>query len=162
MNEIVIVGAGHGAGQLVSTLLQKKYIGQITLIGEERWYPYQRPPLSKKYLKSELSAERLFVKPKSFYSQAHVNTILNTRVTAIDPIKKFARLSNGDCINYTKLVLATGSRPRLLDVPGIGLNGIHYLRNINDADQIRSKMSPGKRMVIIGAGYIGLEVGPHH
>ena len=158
MNEIVIVGAGHGAGQLVSTLLQKEYIGRITIIGEERWYPYQRPPLSKKYLKSELSAERLFVKPKNFYSQAHVNTILNTRVTAIDPIKKFARLSNGDCINYTKLVLATGSRPRLLDTPGIDLDGIHYLRNIDDADQIRSKMSAGKRMVVIGAGYIGLEV----
>ena len=138
--------------------MQKEYIGRITIIGEERWYPYQRPPLSKKYLKSELSAERLFVKPKNFYSQAHVNTILNTRVTAIDPIKKFARLSNGDCINYTKLVLATGSRPRLLDVPGIDLDGIHYLRNIDDADQIRSKMSAGKRMVVIGAGYIGLEV----
>ena len=158
MNDVVIVGAGHGAGQLVSTLLQKRYIGQITLIGEEPWYPYQRPPLSKKYLKSELSAERLFVKPKNFYSQAHVNTILNTRVTAIDRIKKLAVLSSGETIPYTKLVLATGSRPRLLDIPGIGLNGIHYLRNIHDADQIRTRMSAGKSMVVIGAGYIGLEV----
>ena len=156
MKDVVIVGAGHGAGQVVSTLVQKKYNGRITLIGDEPWYPYQRPPLSKKYLAGDMSAERLYLKPKSFYSPAVIDVKLDTRVIAIDPTTRSVTTSGGDDVPYNKLVLATGSRPRLLDVSGIDLEGIHYLRNIDDVDKIRAGMLVGAKITIVGAGYIGL------
>ena len=158
MKDVVIVGAGHGAGQVVSTLVQKKYHGRITLIGDEPWHPYQRPPLSKKYLAGDMSAERLYLKPKSFYNPAVIDVKLDTRVIAIDPIAHSVTTSGDDTVPYNKLVLATGSRPRLLDVSGIDLEGIHYLRNIDDVDKIREGMSAGSKITIVGAGYIGLEV----
>lgn len=158
MENVVIIGAGHGAGQAVLSLRQKQFAGNVTLIGEESWYPYQRPPLSKKFLAGEMPAERLYFKPPNFYDDPGLDVVLNNRVTGIDRDKTCIRTDSGRQFNYDAIIIATGSRPRLLDVPGADLGGIHYLRGIDDVNEIRSGMEAGKRITIVGAGYIGLEV----
>jgi 3-phenylpropionate/trans-cinnamate dioxygenase ferredoxin reductase subunit len=155
---LLIVGAGHAAGQVVATLRQKNYAGQITLIGEEPWLPYQRPPLSKKFLAGELPAERLHFKPASFYDAPNIEVLLDTRIDVIDRALHQVRTSAGHHLAYDKLVLATGARPRLLQCPGADLAGVHYLRTIADVNGIREQLRTGARLVIVGAGYIGLEV----
>lgn len=162
MKTVVIVGAGHAAGQVVASLLQKKFDGRIILLGEESWYPYQRPPLSKKFLAGEMPAERLYLKPQSFYDGPNIDVRLNTRVTAIDKAAQTVQTASGESIDYDYLVIATGSRPRKLTLPGTELGGIHYLRSIDDVVRIRADMDQfdrgdKSRIVIIGAGYIGLE-----
>ena len=155
---IVIVGAGHAAGQIMVTLRQRKYDGKITLIGEEEHYPYQRPPLSKKFLAGELSVERLYVKPPSFYDNPDVELHFGTTVASIDLAGKTVIDADNNAYRYENLIIATGARVRKLDVPGSELSGVHYLRNIQDAVAMHEYMCEGKRLVIIGAGYIGLEV----
>jgi 3-phenylpropionate/trans-cinnamate dioxygenase ferredoxin reductase subunit len=158
MEKVVIVGAGHGAGQVCVSLRQNGFEGAITMIGEETWYPYQRPPLSKKYLSGEMPAERLYFKPPSFYTDQEIDVLLGTRVSGIDLSAKAVSTGNGESLDWDHLVLATGSRPRRLEVDGSSLAGIHYLRGIDDVDGIRDSLAPGRRLAIIGAGYIGLEV----
>jgi 3-phenylpropionate/trans-cinnamate dioxygenase ferredoxin reductase subunit len=158
VNRVVIAGAGHAAGQAAATLRQKKFDGEILMIGEEPWYPYQRPPLSKKFLAGELPADRLHLKPDNFYAEAKIEVRLRTRVEAIDRDDKSVSLSSGDTVQYDTLILATGAVVRRLALPGTDLPGVHYLRNIRDVDRMREDMAPGRRMVVIGAGYIGLEV----
>ena len=155
---IVIAGAGHAAGQVVATLCQKKHAGNIVLIGEESWLPYQRPPLSKKFLAGEMPAERLYVKPAAFYEKAGVRVQLDTRVAKIDRQGRRVLDADGRETGYDKLVLALGARVRRLDLPGVDLEGVHYLRNVADVHGIRARMGPGRRICIVGAGYIGLEV----
>lgn len=157
-DQVLIIGAGHASGQAAATLRQKKFAGKITLIGEEPYYPYQRPPLSKKYLAGELPAERLYFKPASFYDESEIRVILETRVEHIDRAGKFVGTADGSRHDYDKLLIATGARVRKLDVPGANLAGVHYLRNIQDVDAMRSGLRPGANLVVIGAGYIGLEV----
>ena len=158
MEKVVIVGAGHGAGQVCASLRQNGFGGAITMIGEEPWYPYQRPPLSKKYLAGDMPAERLYFKPQSFYVDQEIDVRLGIRVSGIDPSAKTATTGNGESVDWDHLVLATGSRPRRLEIDGSDLEGIHYLRGIDDVDGIRECLTPGRRIAIIGAGYIGLEV----
>lgn len=155
---IVIAGAGHAAGQVVASLRQKKHPGEIVLVGEEPWLPYQRPPLSKKFLAGELPVERLYVKPPSFYEDARTRVILDTRIEHIDRPGREITEARGEKIAYDSLVLAVGSRVRRLDLPGVDLEGIHYLRNVGDVRAIQEGMGPGRRLIIVGAGYIGLEV----
>ena len=155
---IVIVGAGQAAAQASASLRQWGYDGGITVIGEESHLPYQRPPLSKAFLKGELAAERLFLKPVSFYEDNHIDMILGTPVEALDRGSRSVRLTNGMSIKYGKLILATGSRPRTLPVPGASLDGVLPLRGIDDVDDLRPRLDTGGRLVIVGAGYIGLEV----
>lgn len=157
-NRVVIAGAGHAAGQVIASLRQHKFDGQIVLVGDESHLPYQRPPLSKKFLSGELPAERLYVKPESFYDDPAITLQLDTRIIGIDRDAKRLQIEDGEDIHYDKLVLATGSRVRRLTVEGADLKGVHYLRSITDVDGIREDMDAGKKMVIIGAGYIGLEV----
>lgn len=154
---VVIAGAGHAAGQLVASLKQHKFAGQIVLVGEERYLPYQRPPLSKKFLSGDLLAERLFVKPKTFYDDPQIELRLETRAIEIDRGAKTLKTDNGN-ISYDKLILALGSRVRRLPIEGANLDGVHYLRNIRDVDAIRLDLQSRKHAVIVGAGYIGLEV----
>jgi 3-phenylpropionate/trans-cinnamate dioxygenase ferredoxin reductase subunit len=158
MENVVIIGAGHGAGQVVASLRQKKFDGQITLLGEEPWFPYQRPPLSKKYLAGEMPAERLYFKPQSFYEEPNITVHLGSEVVSIDRKEQRVATANALSFEYDHLVIATGSRPRKLNLPGAKLPGVHYLRGISDVDGIRSNMARGRRITIIGAGYIGLEV----
>jgi len=155
---VVIAGAGHAAGQVVTSLRQHKFAGQIILVGDEPYLPYQRPPLSKKFLAGEMPAERLYVKPESFYEDTGVELHLDSRITEIDRETKRLRIAGDDEIAYDKLVLALGSRVRRLPVDGTDLKGVHYLRSIADVEGIRGDMDAGRRLVIIGAGYIGLEV----
>lgn len=155
---VAIAGAGHAAGQVVATLKQKQFDGRILLIGEEPWLPYQRPPLSKKYLAGELDAERLHFKAQSFYDDPQITTRLDTRIDAIDPPAKQLVLAGGETTAYDTLVIATGARPRLLDIPGVDLDGVHYLRTIADVNGIRRDLGKGAKLTIVGAGYIGLEV----
>ena len=154
----VIAGAGHAAGQVVATLKQLKYAGQIVLVGDEVYLPYQRPPLSKKFLAGAMPAERLHFKPASFYDEPNIEIRLRTRITTIDRDNKSVHTEGGETISYDKLVLALGSRARRLRIDGADLAGVHYLRSIADVDDIRSELNHYRRTVIIGAGYIGLEV----
>jgi 3-phenylpropionate/trans-cinnamate dioxygenase ferredoxin reductase subunit len=155
---VVIAGAGHAAGQLVASLKQQKFAGQIVLAGDEKYLPYQRPPLSKKFLSGNLAAERLYVKPPAFYDDPQIELRLDTRITQIDRDKKFLRTADDGSIPYDKLILALGSRVRRLDIDGANLDGVHYLRSIADVDGIRAALENKKNAVIVGAGYIGLEV----
>jgi len=155
---IVIAGAGHAAGQVVATLKQRQFAGQIVLVGDEPWLPYHRPPLSKKFLAGDMPAERLLVKPESFYEDPLIQVQLETRITAIDRDAKFLKVDSGDDIGYDKLVLALGSRARSLNIEGGDLEGVHCLRGISDVQAIYEGLDGSRHLVIIGAGYIGLEV----
>ena len=156
--KVVIAGAGHASGQVIASLRQARFDGRIVLVGEEPYLPYQRPPLSKKFLAGEMPPERLYVKPASFYDQADVECRLDTRIEAIDRDAGCLRTDQGDEIEYDELVLAVGSRVRRLPVEGVTLDRVHYLRTIADVNAIRADLDKGGRLVIIGAGYIGLEV----
>jgi len=155
---IVIAGAGHAAGQVVATLRQQKFKGKIVLIGDEPYLPYQRPPLSKKFLAGEMPAARLLLKPASFYEHPQLELHLDTTVASIDRTAGSLAIEGGDVIAYDKLVLALGSRARPLGVEGGDLRNVHYLRGIADVEAIRAELQPGRRLVIVGGGYIGLEV----
>jgi 3-phenylpropionate/trans-cinnamate dioxygenase ferredoxin reductase subunit len=155
---VVIAGAGHAAGQAVITLMQHKFDGRVVLVGEEPQLPYQRPPLSKKYLAGDLAAERLYLKPASFYDEHRIEVRAETLVEGIDRSAGTVSTSDGARIPYDTLILATGSRVRRLEVEGADLDGIFYLRTIGDVDAIRAGLAPDRRIVIVGAGYIGLEV----
>lgn len=157
-NRIVIAGAGHAAGQVVATLRQEKFGGDIFLIGDEPYLPYQRPPLSKKFLAGEMPAERLLLKPASFYDDAQIELRLETRITAIDRDSQTVSCEDGNEVAYDKLILALGSRARTLAMEGVQLKQVHYLRTISDVESIRAELDAGRRMVIVGGGYIGLEV----
>jgi 3-phenylpropionate/trans-cinnamate dioxygenase ferredoxin reductase subunit len=155
---IVIVGAGQAGVQAVASLRSEGFTGAITLIGDEPFPPYQRPPLSKAYLAGEMVRERLFLKPDSFYAEADCNLRLNLRVTAIDRQTKSVRLSDGSSLPYDKLLLTTGARVRRIDAPGSDLNFVRYLRGIEDVDLLRPHLKEGQRLAVVGGGYIGLEV----
>ena len=157
-SRVVIAGAGHAAGQLVASLKQHKFAGQIILVGDEAYLPYQRPPLSKKFLSGDLPAERLYVKPESFYDDPQIELMLATSIAAIDREHKVLRTASDDVIPYDKLILSLGSRVRRLPIEGADLEGVHYLRSIEDVNGIRAELQRGKRAVVVGAGYIGLEV----
>ena len=157
-DNVVIIGAGHAAGQIVASLKQLGFGGEIKLIGEEPWHPYQRPPLSKKFLAGELPAERLFVKPKGFYEDSGVVVLRDTHINSIDRANKTVQSDDGQTHAYDSLVLALGARPREITLPGADLNGVFYLRTIQDVTNIRERLSAGSRLTIVGAGYIGLEV----
>jgi 3-phenylpropionate/trans-cinnamate dioxygenase ferredoxin reductase component len=156
--QIVIVGAGQAAVQAIDTLRRKGFTGKLEVVGDEPWLPYQRPPLSKKYLAGALERERLLMRPAQFYSAHSVQTHLGRRVEEIARAEQRLRLDDGSSLAYDALLLATGSRPRKLVAPGADLEGVHYLRTMTDVERIRDDFAPGKRLVIIGGGYIGLEV----
>ena len=158
MSGIVIIGAGQAAGQAAASLRQGKYEGSITILGNETQPPYQRPPLSKQYLSGELGMDRVMVRPEKFYADQDIALHTGTRVESVDRSAKTVTTSSGDSYEYDKLLIATGSRPRILTIPGSDLSGIHYLRTIDDVDGIREAMQTAKKICIVGGGYIGLEV----
>lgn len=159
MSEVfAIVGAGHCAGQAAASLRQQGFEGKIVVIGEEPHIPYQRPPLSKKFLAGELPLERVYLRPLKFYRDNNIELLLDARVVALHPREHQLVFADGARRRYDKLLLATGSSPRRLQVSGADLPGICYLRTIADAQRIQAHMQPGKHLVVIGGGYIGLEV----
>ena len=153
----IIIGASHAAAQLAPTLRQEGWEGRVVVIGDEAWIPYHRPPLSKTFLSGEKTMDEIYIKPQNVYDNADVEFMLNTRVESIDRENKSVTLDNGETLNWDKLALTTGSRVRKIDVPGVDLEGIYYLRDAADVDKIRSRTGDGKKAVIIGGGYIGLE-----
>jgi 3-phenylpropionate/trans-cinnamate dioxygenase ferredoxin reductase subunit len=153
----VIIGAGQAAIQTILSLRQGGYDGDITLIGDEQDLPYQRPPLSKKFMTGEMEKQRLYLRPADYYAEQNIETLLQCSVTAISRTDKTVTISDGTQIAYDKLVIATGSRPRQLPLAGIERNGIHDLRSIADVAAIIPEVQPHRKLVIIGGGYIGLE-----
>ncbi|MGB5246945.1 MAG: FAD-dependent oxidoreductase [Woeseia sp.] len=158
MTDIVIVGGGQAAGQAAASLRQKDFDGNITIICNEPFFPYQRPPLSKQYLAGKVEREHLLVRQADFYESRNIAVQSGVTVTAINIGSKTVSTDNAGSVRYDKLLLATGARPRRLDVSGISLQGIHYLRSINDVDRIRAQMTNAKSLCVVGGGYIGLEV----
>ena len=158
MSGVVIIGAGHAAGQAAASLRQAKYEGDITIIGDEAHIPYQRPPLSKAYLKGDQGADKIYLRAESFYTDRDIAMKLNTSATGIDTQSKTVALSTGETLDYNHLLISTGSRPRKLNIEGSDLPGIHYLRTMDDVDGLRDGMQPDANLVIVGGGYIGLEV----
>src|ERR1700741_1423573 len=135
--QIVIVGAGQAADQAVHTLRRKGFTGKLAVVGDEPWLPYQRPPLSKKYLAGALDRDRLILRPQQFYTEHSVETHLGRRVKEIARGARRIRLDDGSSLPYDALMLATGSVPRPLSIPGASLSGVHTLRTIADVERIR-------------------------
>jgi 3-phenylpropionate/trans-cinnamate dioxygenase ferredoxin reductase component len=157
-SSIVIAGAGHAGGSAAGFLRQFGWTGSITLIGEEPLPPYQRPPLSKAWLKGEANADSLALRPLKFYAEHGIDLRLGQRVTSIDRAARAVNLDNGRTLEYGHLILALGSRLRKLPVPGADLPGVLELRTAADADRIKAALTPGMKLAVVGGGYIGLEV----
>jgi 3-phenylpropionate/trans-cinnamate dioxygenase ferredoxin reductase subunit len=158
MTHVVVVGAGQAGASLVAKLRSLGFDGDITLIGAEKVPPYQRPPLSKAYLLGEMSEERLYLRPAQFYADHDIILRLDTRVTWIDKDAKTITLDDGETLAYDQLVLTMGAHPRTLPTAiGGMLDGVFAVRDLSDADAMAPQFNPGKRVLIIGGGYIGLE-----
>ena len=155
---IVIIGAGQAGAQAVQSLRSEGFKGAITMVGDEDYPPYQRPPLSKAYLLGSFERPRLFLKSDAFYEEAGCELILSTTAKAIHRADRTVELADGRLLAYDKLLLATGARVRKLKCPGADLPGIHYLKTIADVDGLQEVFQSGKRIAIVGGGYIGLEV----
>ncbi len=158
MAGIIVIGAGQAGSSLVVKLRALGYVGDITLIGGEPVPPYQRPPLSKKYMLGEMDAERLFLRPEAFYADQNITLRLGVQVSAIDRAAKTVTLGTGEVLEYDQLALTTGSDPIELP-PSIGgdLDGVYTVRTLADADAMAPDFTKGKRALIVGGGYIGLE-----
>lgn len=155
---IVIVGGGHAAGQAAASIRQEGFDAELILIGAEPHIPYQRPPLSKQYLAGEQPLDKVLLRPEKFYVDRTIDLRTGITVENIDRDGQFVACSDGSLVAYDQLLLATGSRALRPDLPGIDLGGIHTLRSIADVDKIRTDMENASHLVIIGGGYIGLEV----
>jgi 3-phenylpropionate/trans-cinnamate dioxygenase ferredoxin reductase subunit len=154
----VIVGAGQAGAQAACSMREHGFRGRIVLIGDEPVAPYQRPPLSKKFLEHLVSVERLHLRPLAFYEKKSIDLRLRTPVEKIDRKGARIHLAGGVRLGYDKLLLCTGSRPRILQLPGSESPDIHYLRTLQDALRLRGRIERHRRIVVVGGGYIGLEV----
>ncbi|MBV7408404.1 NAD(P)/FAD-dependent oxidoreductase [Maritimibacter sp. DP1N21-5] len=154
----IVVGAGQAGSALVAKLRHGGYEGPITLIGEEPVPPYQRPPLSKAYLLGDMTLDRLYLRPESFYTEKDIALRLNTVVEGIDPAAKTLRLADGEVLEYEHLALTTGSIPnRLPAAIGGDLAGVYTVRTLADVDAMAHEFAEGRRVLVVGGGYIGLE-----
>ena len=158
----IIIGAGHAGGELAIALRNEGWEGRILLLGEEAHLPYHRPPLSKAYLAGSVEKSSLSIRPQMAYDKANVEFIGGVRVSRIDRANQRLELADGSQLAYDRLAIATGGRPRPLSVPNAAVAercaNFHYLRTLDDVEQIRAQLAPGKRLAIVGGGYIGLEV----
>jgi 3-phenylpropionate/trans-cinnamate dioxygenase ferredoxin reductase component len=153
---VIIIGAGHAGFQLAASLRQNGFAARIALLNDEGHLPYQRPPLSKAYLKGTGGPDSLMFRPDKFYRDQNVDLIVD-RAVAIDRSARKVALGSGNSLDYGHLVLATGARNRLLDIPNANLEGVRYLRTLDESEALRHLIGPGQRVVVIGAGFIGLE-----
>jgi len=156
-NAYVIAGAGLAGAKAAEILRSEGFDGPVVLIGDETERPYERPPLSKDYLLGKAERETIFVHPQAWYADNGVELRLGSPVTGIDRAAHEVALADGSRVGYAKLLLATGSSPRRLTVPGAGADGVHYLRRAADSDQIKAAFQTASRVAVIGAGWIGLE-----
>src|SRR5882757_6995962 len=153
---VLIVGAGHAGFQLAASLRQHGYTERIGLINDEAHLPYQRPPLSKAYLKGEGRPDSLMFRPDKFYRDQNIE-LISDRAASIDRLARRLLLASGSSLDYGHLVLATGARNRLLDLPNANLGDVRYLRILDESEGLRQRIGSAKGVVVIGAGFIGLE-----
>ena len=154
----VVVGASLAGGTAAATLREEGFDGRIVLIGDEPILPYERPPLSKRYLRGEVAADQLSIRPQDWWVSHDVEARLGVHARSLDPTGRTVTLSNGERITFDRAVIATGGRNRSLDVPGVDLDGVVQLRTIADADRIRREAASARHAVIVGMGFIGAEV----
>lgn len=154
----VIVGANLAGGRAALALRNEGFDGRIVLVGEEPEPPYERPPLSKEYLRGQLPKDKLFIAERTAYEAQEIELRLSVRATRIDVQARALELASGERLRFDKLLLATGGRPRRLHVPGAELPGVYYLRTCADADALATELRAGRHVVVIGAGFIGAEV----
>lgn len=157
LSTIVIIGGGQAGAQAIDTLRREGFSGRLVLIGDEPELPYQRPPLSKKYLSGEMAADRLLFRHRAFYDEHRVELRLGKKAVRLDAAARQVELSDGGKIAYDRLLLCLGAASRQLTCPGAALAGVHYLRGLADVPPIQAGIKAGARVVIIGGGYIGLE-----
>jgi 3-phenylpropionate/trans-cinnamate dioxygenase ferredoxin reductase subunit len=154
---VVIVGASHAGFQLAASLRQAGYDGPVVLLGDEPVLPYQRPPLSKDYLDAKIGFDLLLMRPEAFYRDHRIDFLPGARAAEIDRAGKAVRLASGERLGYSHLVLATGARNRVPPLPGIELDGVCYLRTLAETEHLRQRLAAAEHVVVIGAGFIGLE-----
>jgi 3-phenylpropionate/trans-cinnamate dioxygenase ferredoxin reductase component len=155
---LVIVGASLAGGTAAATLREEGFDGRVILVGEELSPPYERPPLSKEYLRGEVSFADALVRPEDFYTSNDIETHFGVRATRVDATEKTVELSSGDRIPFDKVLITTGSRNRRFPIPGLDLEGIYDLRTIEDCDRIKKEIVPGRRAAVVGMGFIGSEI----
>jgi 3-phenylpropionate/trans-cinnamate dioxygenase ferredoxin reductase subunit len=154
----VIVGASLAGAKAAETLRSEGFEGGVTLVGAERHRPYERPPLSKAYLRGDAAVDEVFVHPEPFYAEQGIELRTGSPAATIDRHRRQVVLEDGDRIPYDRLLLATGAEPRRLDVPGVELDGICYLRSLDDAGRLRARLTTASSVVVVGGGWIGAEV----
>jgi 3-phenylpropionate/trans-cinnamate dioxygenase ferredoxin reductase subunit len=154
----IIVGASLAGAKAAETLRSEGFDGRVVLIGAEHERPYERPPLSKEYVRGEVGRERIYVHDAEFYAQQRVELRLETTATSLDAAAKQITLGDGEALRYDRLLLTTGSAPRRLHIEGADLDGVHYLRRVEDSDALRGRLERGGAVVVVGAGWIGAEV----
>lgn len=154
----VIVGASLTGGTAAATLRQEGFDGVVILIGEEPHPPYERPPLSKEYLRGEVPFEKSYVRPDGYYDQNRIDTRFGVAAMHVDPAERKVELATGGSVHYDKLLIATGARTRRLPIPGLDLQNVFDLRSISDADALRAAIAPGRKAAVVGMGFIGCEV----
>jgi 3-phenylpropionate/trans-cinnamate dioxygenase ferredoxin reductase component len=157
ISTILIIGGGQAGAQAIDTLRREGFGGRLVLVGDELELPYQRPPLSKKYLSGEMAADRLVFRHRSFYDEHRVELKLGRRAVRLDAAARQVELGDGEKLTYDRLLLCLGAESRRLTCPGATLQGVHYLRGLTDVPPIQAGFRPQARVVIIGGGYIGLE-----
>ncbi len=155
---IVIIGAGLAGAKGAEALRKEGYDGRIVIFGDESHLPYLRPPLSKEYLRGEAPPEKVFVHPPAWYEEHRIELNPSAPVRAIDPATREVVLADGHRLSFDRLLIATGSAPRRLTIPGSDLTGVHYLRTLDDGDAIRDAAAAAQRVLVIGGGWIGTEV----
>jgi 3-phenylpropionate/trans-cinnamate dioxygenase ferredoxin reductase component len=154
----LVVGASLAGAKAAETLRAEGFVGRLVLIGAEQDRPYERPPLSKDYLRGEAGRETIYVHDEGFYAKHDIELRLGCRATRLDTTTKKLTLDDGERLHYDRLLLATGAEPRRLEIPGSELDGVLYLRSVADSDALRERLDRGGHVVVIGAGWIGAEV----
>jgi 3-phenylpropionate/trans-cinnamate dioxygenase ferredoxin reductase subunit len=154
----VIVGAGLAGAKAAETLRDEGFDGRVVLVGAEAERPYERPPLSKEYLRGEVGLEKVHVHDEAFYAERDIELRLGRSAVDLDAAQRTVVLDDGAGLRYDRLLLATGAAPRRLPIPGAGLDGVHELRTLRDSDALRARLDEGRRVVVVGAGWIGSEV----
>lgn len=157
IEHVVIVGAGHAGAQAAIQLRQSKFEGAVTLIGDERAPPYERPPLSKEYLAGDKPFDRILLRPESFWPERDINLVTGCRIASVDAAERSVTSSDGREFPYDRLIWAAGGSPRLLSCPGATAPNIHAVRRKRDVDAIMAALPDTRRIVVVGGGYIGLE-----
>jgi 3-phenylpropionate/trans-cinnamate dioxygenase ferredoxin reductase subunit len=154
----VIVGASLAGAKAAETLREQGFDGRVVLVGAEDERPYERPPLSKDYLRGEVGREKVYVHDEGFYAEQDIELVLGRSVVSLDTGRQEVALDGGERLRYDRLLLTTGAEPRRLSIPGAALDGVHYLRSVADSDALRERLDRGGSVVVVGAGWIGAEV----